>query len=219
VDPGPDLAEVLVGLGDLRHAQGGRIDGHRVDARLRDERIGGHAELLHDVVLQEPVDDDHVGAHQLISTGHPLVERRAVMGDELEVQVGDPDAGVALAGRRLADVAAAPTEAEVAALDRVEQERPVHLLGRRVGERRVALELRQPEARAEGCHDRADEVGQDVLGVVELDAGEVARVAGDVGDQEARGLACGEHSSSLPPVARPRPRTARRRHRPCATVR
>ena len=37
-------------------------------------------------------------------------------------------------------------------------------------------------------HDRVHEVGQDVLGVVELDAGEIARVAGDVGDHEAGGL-------------------------------
>ena len=49
----------------------------------------------------------------------------AVVDDELEVEVRDPDAGVALARGRLADVAPAPPEAEVAALDRVEQHRPV----------------------------------------------------------------------------------------------
>jgi hypothetical protein len=31
----------------------------------------------------------------------------------------------------------------------------------------------------------SDEVGQDVLGVVEFDAGKIRRVAGDVGDNEA----------------------------------
>jgi hypothetical protein len=35
---------------------------------------------------------------------------------------------------------------------------------------------------------RADEVREDVLGVIQLDVGEVAGVPGDVGDQETRGL-------------------------------
>ena len=72
----------------------------------------------------------------------------AVVDDELEVEVRDPDARVALARRRLADVAAAPAEPEVAALDGVEEHRPVDRLDRREGERGVALELGQPEARA-----------------------------------------------------------------------
>jgi hypothetical protein len=46
----------------------------------------------------------------------------------------------------LAHVAASPPEAEVAALDRVEEQRPVHLLGDRERERGVALELGEPEA-------------------------------------------------------------------------
>ena len=112
----------------------------------------------------------------------------AVVDDELEVEVGDPAARVALARRRLADVAPPPAEAEVAALDGVEQHRAVDRLGRHPGERGVAFELGQPEVRPERRHDRADEVGQDVLRVIELDVGEVAGVAGDVRDQEAGGL-------------------------------
>jgi hypothetical protein len=46
---------------------------------------------------------------------------------------------------RLAHVAASPPQAEVAALDRVEEQRPVHLLGDRERES-VALELGEPEA-------------------------------------------------------------------------
>src|SRR4029077_15536998 len=57
-----------------------------------------------------------------------------------------------------------------------------------VCERRVALELRQPEGRPKRSHDGIHEVGQDVLRVIELDAGEVARVAGDIGDHEAGGF-------------------------------
>ena len=115
----------------------------------------------------------------------------AVVDDELEVEVGDPDAGVALARRRLADVAAAPAEAEVAALDGVEEHRAIDRLGRHEHEGGVALELGQPEVRPEGGDHGADEVRKDVLGVVELDVGEVARVPRDIGDQEASDCATG----------------------------
>ena len=53
----------------------------------------------------------------------------------------------------------------------------------------------EPEAGPEGGDDRADQVGEDVLGVIELDVGEVAGVAGDIRDQEA-GRLRGEHQSS-----------------------
>ena len=134
---------------------------------------------------------------QLLAAGDLLVDGGAVVDDELEVEVRDPGAGVALARRRLADVAAAPAEPEVAALDRVEEHRPVDRLGRREGECGIALELGQPEVRPERRDDGADEVREDVLGVVQLDVGEVAGVPGDVGDQEAGGLRGWEHCSSL----------------------
>ena len=91
------------------------------------------------------------------------------------------------------DVAAAPTEPEIAALDGVEEHRAIDSLGRHVGEGRVTLQLGQPEVRPEGADDGSDEVGQDVLGMVQLDVGQVAGVAGDVGDQEAGGLRGREH--------------------------
>ena len=180
---------------------GGRVDVHRLDAALADQRIGGGAGLLDDVVLEQAVDHDDVGAHQLLAAGHLLAERRSVVDDELQVEVGNAHAGVAFAGGRLADVATTAPEAEVAPLDRVVQQRSVELLGRGIGEGGVALELREPEIRAKGGHDGADEVGQDVLRVVELDAGEVARVARNVGDEEARGLGSGEHGRSRCPLS------------------
>jgi hypothetical protein len=129
--------------------------------------------------------DDHVAPDQLLEAGHLLPHDRAYMGDELQVEVGDPETGIADAGRRLPDVPASPPEAEVAPLDGVEEQRAVHLrLGRR-HERRVALQLDQPERRSEGGDHGANEVGEDVLGVVELDPREVAGVPRDVGDEEA----------------------------------
>ena len=96
-------------------------------------------------------------------------EDRAVVDDELQVEVGDAHAGIAIARRRLAYVAAAPSEAEVAALDGVEEQRPIHFLRDRERER-VALELGEPEAGSQRTDDRAHEIREDVLCVIELDA-------------------------------------------------
>ena len=201
MDPDRDLADPVVRLGVAAHAERRRVEVGRVDAGLAEQRVRLDPQLLDDVVLEQPVDDDHVRAQQLLAAGDLLVDRRAVMDDELEVEVGDPDAGVAWTRRRLADVAPAAPEAEVAALDRVEEHRSVELLGGHERERRVAFELGQPEVRPQRGDDGADEVGQDVLRVVELDAGEVPGVPGDVGDEEADGLG-GEHRSSPIRIAR-----------------
>ena len=99
-----------------------------------------------------------------------------MVDDELEVEVRDPHARVALAGDAWRDVAPPAAEREVAvarpcraAVD------PSTCSAIDVGERGVALELGQPEGRPKRADDRVDQVGEDVLGVVELDAGEVAR--------------------------------------------
>jgi hypothetical protein len=46
--------------------------------------------------------------------------------------------------------------------------RPVELRRDEIDEGCVPFELRQLERRAERAHDRVDQVGQDVLGVIEL---------------------------------------------------
>ena len=114
----------------LAHAERGRVDVGGVDAGLADERVGVDAQPLDDLVLEQPVGDDDVRPQELLAAGDLLVDGRAVVDDELEVEVRDADAGVALARGRLADVAAAPAEPEVAALDGVEEHRPVDRLGR-----------------------------------------------------------------------------------------
>ena len=65
--------------------------------RVRVQRVGRHAELLADAVLEQAVDDDDVAPDQLLLSGHPLPDDGAVMGDELEVEARDPAARVALA--------------------------------------------------------------------------------------------------------------------------
>jgi hypothetical protein len=81
---------------------------------LREQRVGPDPEPLRDLVLEQPVDDDDVGAEQLLVAGDPLADRDAVVADELEVEVRDPQAGVARAGRGLADIPAPAAEPEVA---------------------------------------------------------------------------------------------------------
>ena len=140
--------------------------------------------------------DDHIGPQELLPACDLLLDGRAMVRDELEVEIRDPYAGVALTRRRLTDVAPAAAKPEVAVLDRVEKHRPIDLLGRHVHEGGVTLQLRQPEIGPERCNDRAHEVSKDVLGVVQLDLGEVAGVPGDVGDQEAGRLRGWGHRSS-----------------------
>ena len=140
------------------------------------------------VVLEQPVDDDDVRAEQLLVTGDLLAQRQPVVGDELEVEVRNADACVALARGRLTNITPATTEAEVAALDRVEQHRPVDLLRRGEAEGGVALKLGQSETGPQRRDDRANQVGEDVLRVIDLDRREVLGIAADVGDQQADGL-------------------------------
>ena len=172
----------------LAHAERDRVEAGGIDARLAEQRVGADAGSLDDVVLQQPVHDDHVRSEELLPAGDLLDDRDAVVDDELEVEVRDPGARVALARRRLADVSPPPAEPEVAALDGVEEHRAIDRLADHVRERGVAFELGEPEVRPQGGDDGADQVREDVLRVLELDIGEVARVPGDVGDQEAGGL-------------------------------
>ena len=85
--------------------------------------------------------------------------------------------------------------AKYIALDGVEQLRAVEALGDHVGEGRVALELGQSKGRLQRPDDGRHQVGQDVLGVIELGAGQIAGVAGDVGDQQTGRLLAREHAS------------------------
>jgi hypothetical protein len=145
------------------------------------------------VILEEAVDDDDGAPDQLLMAGDPLPDDRSVMEDELQVERRDQVARVAVAARGLADVTEPPPEREVAALDRVLGRGGVERLGEVVGERRVTLELRETEGRPERRDHGPDEVGEDVLGVVELGPREEARIARDVGDQQAGRLRFTQH--------------------------
>src|SRR5439155_15924991 len=121
-----------------------------------------------DVVLEQPVDEDDVGPHQFLPARDLVEDGGAVVDDEFEVEIRDPNARVAGARGGLADVASSAAEPEVTAFDRVEEHRTIDLL--EVGEREggIALELCQSEVWSEGRDHRPDEVCEDVLRVIEL---------------------------------------------------
>ena len=125
-DPASHLADDVVRLPMLDQARPCRIgETHDPDALVRVERIGADAQLGLDVVLEQSMDHDDVAADQFLATGHPLPGDQAVMDDELQVEPGDVGAGVAVALRRLADVAETPAEGDVAVLDGVLEDRSV----------------------------------------------------------------------------------------------
>jgi hypothetical protein len=180
----------------------GIVEPHRAYEDVRVEGIGRHPELLGDMVLEQAVDEDDVAADELLAARHPLAGDEPMVGDEFQVQPGHPHAGVALARRCLADIADPALEGEVAALDDVLKGRPIDRRGRHPDECGVALELRELERRTQRGDHGVDEVGEDVLRVVELHTGEIAAVACDVGDDEAGWIGPGEHRAD--PISRAR---------------
>lgn len=147
------------------------------------------------MVLEQPVHEDDVRPEELLAPRDVLAQDRPVMDDELEVEVVDVPAGVARARRRLAHVAPSPTEAEVAPLDRVEQQRPIDPLRDRAGQGGVALKLGEPKAgvqSADGGNGRrrhrpgalAGFYADWVLDLDSIDVGEIATAMADQTDYD-----------------------------------
>ena len=147
------------------------------------------------------MDQDHVASGQFLPAGHPLPDELAAVNDELDVEALHAAARLALAAVGLLDVAQPLAEGEIRLLDRILQERPVDLVGERVDEGRVAFELGEAERRAQRLDQRVHDVGDDVLGVVELDPGHEGRVAGNVGDHETSRFSLRKHGGPPSPTA------------------
>ena len=141
--------------------------------------------------------EDHVRTRDLVAAGDARPDERAVMREELEVELRGEVARAAVARGRRVDAPQAPAEREIAGLDRVEQE---HRIGAAVldeQERGIALELREPEWGLEPADDRLEEVARDRGCVLDLAPGEVRRVPGQVGDEEDSGLSGDGHVRTL----------------------
>src|SRR5205823_621710 len=108
----------------------------------------------------------------------------AEVHDELQVERRHGDAGLALAARPAGNTVALAGEAEVRALQRLEQVVAERRGGGQVDVDRVAFQLDQLDRRVAAVDDRLDQLRQDVLGVIQLRAGQVGGVARDVGDDQ-----------------------------------
>ena len=125
------------------------------------------------------------------SSSRPAIRRpdvRAVVDEELEVELRGQAARVAVAAAGLVDAAQPAPEGEVRRLDRVQEQRAVGPAVLDEEEGGIALELRQPEGRVQAADDRLEEIAGDGRRVLELAAREVRGVAGQVGDDEEAGL-------------------------------
>ena len=197
-DPALRFADMLDRLGVLDEALRRRIDRHRPDAGVGIEGVGMPAKRFADVVLEQAVDQDHVAAGEFLQAPHLLPDELAMVHDELDVEALHAAAGLALAAVGLLDVAQPLAEGEIGLLDRILQERPVDFVGERIDESGVAFEFGQTERRTQRLEQRVHDVGDDVLGVVEFDAGHEIRVAGNVGDHETGQFRLRKHGDFLP---------------------
>ena len=145
-------------------------------------RLGGRR------ALEQAVDEDHVRSGQLVATGDAAANEGPVVDEQLEVEPGRQLARVAVAARGLVDAPQPASERDVGRLDRIEEQRPVGPPVLDEEERGVAFELGQPERRLQAADDGLEEVAGDGRRVLDLAAGEVGRVAGEVRDDEETGL-------------------------------
>ena len=138
--------------------------------------------------LEQPMDDDHVRPGELVTPRNRRSDVRAVVDEQLEVQLRGERARVAVAGRRLVDAAQPPAEREVGRFDGVEEQRAVRPAVLDAQERGVAFEFRETEWGIEPPDDRLEQVSRDRGRVLELALREVRRVPGQVRDDEEAGL-------------------------------
>src|SRR6516225_3348756 len=96
-----------------------RVHAHSLDAGVAVKRIGAAANLITYRVLEKPMDEDNIASSKLFAPAHLLLHHLAVMDDELEIKIAHRNAGPALAGRCLLDVAQPATELEIGRLDSV----------------------------------------------------------------------------------------------------
>ena len=120
--------------------------------------------FLCDGVLEQAMREDHIRAHQLAAAGHLVLHERSVVRAELELQLRRAPAGLAAAARGQRDRAPAPREGHVRGGERAEHALAFHVLaGWRDAKDGVALELGQPQRRAQSLGDHAKQIGEDVM--------------------------------------------------------
>ena len=156
-----------------------------LEQRVGQQRVRSRPQHLDHPVLEQAVDQDHVGPDRLGAGGRLLEHEAAEVGDELEIEGADGGARGARARGGAAHLVEPQLERDVARLDHVEQPLGIgERRGRRVGEDGVALELDEAQRVAQARDDQRRELGHDAMGVLELSVRQERGVPGDVGEDQ-----------------------------------
>ena len=136
------------------------------------------AETLVNGVLQQAVHQDDVAAGEFVAARHLLLDAQWWQTNLRSRSC------IRLHALHAQEVAKTLPEGEICHLHGVLQQRAVDLVSDCIEEGGVALELCEPERRPQPPHHGVHHVGDDVLCMLELDAGKKAGVAGDIRDHE-----------------------------------
>ncbi len=156
-DP-PEVLDRFLGLDQLER---GRIEPHGRHCLCCEQREAIAVSRRRSGSLEQPMDDDDVGSGELVATGDLRPDVRAVMDEQLQVQLGRKATRVAVTAGRLINASQPAAEGEVRSLDRVEEQRCVGAPVLDPQEGRVALEFRQPERRIQATDNRLKQVAGD----------------------------------------------------------
>src|ERR1700722_10046606 len=130
------------------------------------------------------------------------------MNHKLDIEALHSAAGLALATAGLLDAPKPLAERKIGLFDAILHQRSIDLVGERVDEGCVAFELGEAKRRTQRPDQSVHDVGDDVLGMIEFDAGHEVRVAGYVGDHETGRFRFRKHcepSRSISGRGAPRP--------------
>lgn len=172
------------------------IDAQRLDAGLGVEGVGMRGDERRGAVLQKPMDHDQVAPGEFLTIGHLVADDLAAMAHGLEVEVLNPAAGLAGAGRGLPDLAKPPAKRHESRLGPILKPRTVHLVKRCHQKDGISLELCDAKGWTKRLHDRRQEVGNDVMGVIEFDGRQEPGVDGNVPDERAGRFRPSQHGRS-----------------------
>ena len=155
---------------------------HCVRHRRGVHGISRVAHLLADSVLRQSEDQVNVGPDELDVRAQVLVHERAIVDEELEVQVRDVSTGVAHAGGVDDHPLPRLPKREVRALDGLDER--LSLLEAslwRVADYGVALQPGDDQRRPGVVEEQVQEASETVLGVLELGLPEERRVSRNIG--------------------------------------
>ncbi len=141
--------------------------------------------MLCDAVFDQAVNQVDIVSNQLVMIGNALNAKGSIVDEELQIEVGDVGAGVALAGVVENQSLDRFAERDVGVLDLLDERLPLEkVLPQAVADNGVAGQARDDQRRAGVLDQQLQQGGQRLLGVLQLGFAQVLRIPGDIGDQQ-----------------------------------